>query len=193
MKKRRTDFGCKALTGVLAERAYGPETIRRLRYADLVNLSETAIRPLLDFLEEPYTAKCLDPLERRINSSKVPPDFKSDDPATDPAVVEEATRLSRHLEEHSQPAEASRAAADEMDAAFAKRVQYMATLDDHYQRALQIIQKLQQTKMSAVAIPPGHTRADPPVLCLMHLSVAFTSYSVEISSYCADRRVIPHT
>jgi hypothetical protein len=42
------------------------------------------------FLEDPYTAKCLEPLKERINSSTVPADFKADDPATDPAIVEEA-------------------------------------------------------------------------------------------------------
>jgi hypothetical protein len=65
-------------------------------------------------------------------------DFKADHPATDPAVVEDATRLNRDLEQTAQPAAASRAAADEMEAAFAKRVQYMATLDSQYQRALQL-------------------------------------------------------
>jgi hypothetical protein len=68
----------------------------------------------------------------------VPDDFKADDPATDPAVVKEATRLSRDLEQTAQPEDASRAAADEMEAAFVKRVQYIATLDSQYQRALQL-------------------------------------------------------
>jgi hypothetical protein len=74
---------------------------------------------------------------QRINSSNVSDDFKADDPATDPAVVEEATQLSRELEETAQPSDASRAAADEMEAAFAQRTQYMATLEKEYQRALQ--------------------------------------------------------
>ena len=37
----------------------------------------------------------------RINSSNVPPDFKSDDLATDPAMVEEARRLSAEIEQTS--------------------------------------------------------------------------------------------
>jgi len=122
---------------VKAEQAYGPNVVRRIRYRDLIDSPESTIHSLLAFLGEPYIAGCLEPLAQRINSSNVSDDFKTDDPATDPAVVEEATRLSRDLEGIAQPADASRAAADEMEAAFAQRTQYMATLENQYQRALQ--------------------------------------------------------
>jgi hypothetical protein len=131
-----------------AERAYGPRVIHRLKYSDLIENPETALRSLFNFLGEPYSAKCLEPLSERINSSNVPADFRSDDPATAPVVAEQATRLSRDLEQSLQPAEASLAAAAEMEAAFAERVQYMATLESQYQRALQIIQTLERTKAS---------------------------------------------
>ena len=62
--------------------------IYRLRYSTLVENRESALRLLLDFLGEPYSAKCLEPLSQRINSSNVPPYFNSNDPATDPAIVE---------------------------------------------------------------------------------------------------------
>jgi hypothetical protein len=122
---------------IKAEQAYGPDVVRRIRYTDLIDSPESTMRSLLDFLSEPYTARCLEPLVQRINSSNVSDDFKADDPATDPAVVEEATRLSRDLEGAVQPADASRAAADGMEAAFAQRTQYMATLESQYQRVLQ--------------------------------------------------------
>ena len=115
-----------------AEQAYGPCAIYRLRYAALIDNPEAAIRSLLDFIGEPYTAKCLEPLAQRINSSNVPADFKSDDPATDPAIVEQAQRLSAEIEETTQPREASPAAADEMEAAFGERAKYIATLDTRY-------------------------------------------------------------
>ena len=99
-----------------AEEAYGPRVVYRLRYTALVENPESALRSLLDFLGEPYSAKCLEPLSQRINSSNVPPDFKSDDPATDPAIVEEAQRLSAEIEQTPQPADSSPAAADEMEA-----------------------------------------------------------------------------
>src|SRR6266404_4204746 len=101
-----------------AEEAYGPHVVYRLRYTALVENPESVLRSLLDFLGEPYSAKCLEPLSERINSSNVPPDFKSDDPATDPAIVEEARRLFAEIEQTAQPSKASRATAGEMEAAF---------------------------------------------------------------------------
>jgi len=133
-----------------AEQAYGPRVVYRIRYADLIDNPEPAMRSLLDFLQEPYTAKCLEPLAQRINSSNVPADFKVGDAAADLEIVEEATRLSRDLEGIAQPAEASRAAADEMEAWFAQRTQYVATLDSQYQRALQILRELEKVKRPQV-------------------------------------------
>ena len=111
-----------------AEEAYGPHVVYRLRYAALIENPESTLRSLLDFVGEPYSAKCLEPLSQRINSSDVPADFRSEDPATDPVIIEEALRLSRDLQHGSQPEEASVTATAEMEAAFAERVEYMALL-----------------------------------------------------------------
>jgi hypothetical protein len=110
-----------------AEEAYGPRVVYRLRHTALVENPESALRSLLSFVGEPYSAKCLEPLSERINSSNVPPDFKSDDPATDPAIVEEARRLSAEIEKTPQPTEHSPAAADELEAEFGARVKHIAT------------------------------------------------------------------
>jgi Sulfotransferase family/Putative peptidoglycan binding domain len=104
-----------------AEQAYGPNVVCRLRYMALIENPESALRSLLEFLGEPYSAKCLEPLSERINSSNVPADFKSDDSAADPLLVEEARRLSVEIEQTPQPTEISLAAADEIEAGFAKR------------------------------------------------------------------------
>src|SRR6266516_93668 len=101
-----------------AEQAYGPRVIHRLQYAALIDNPEAAIRSLLDFVGEPYSAKCLEPLAQRINSSNVPVDFKSEDPATDPKVVEAARRLYAEIQQTPQPAEGSPAVADQLEAAF---------------------------------------------------------------------------
>ena len=108
-----------------AEEAYGPQVIYRVRYAALVENPESALRSLLDFLGEPYSAQCLEALSERINSSNVPPDFKSDDPATNLAIVEEARRLSAEIDQTSQSTEHSLAAADELDADFDARIKYL--------------------------------------------------------------------
>src|SRR6266550_1423672 len=108
-----------------AEEAYGPRVVYRFRYTTLVENPESALRLLLDFLCEPYSAKCLEPLSQRINSSNVPPDFKSDDAATNPAIVDQARRLSAKIEETPQPGEQSSAAADELEAEFGARVKHL--------------------------------------------------------------------
>src|SRR5215472_16220466 len=101
-----------------AEKAYGPNVIHRWRYTSLVENPESALRLLLDFLGEPYSAECLEPLSQRINSSNVPPDFRSDDPATDVAIMEEARRLSAEIEQTPQPGEHSPVIADELEVEF---------------------------------------------------------------------------
>ncbi len=101
-----------------AEQAYGPEVVYRLLYSTLVKEPELAIRSLLDFVGEPYSDKCLDPLGERINSSNVPPDFKSDEAATDPTIVEEARRLFAEIQETAQPSDGSLVHLADLESAF---------------------------------------------------------------------------
>jgi hypothetical protein len=134
---------------LMAERAYGPNVVHRVRYADLTDNPESTMRSLLDFIEEPYTAKCLEPIELRINSSTVPTDFETDDLATNPMVVGEALQLFDEVERTAQPAEAASAAAIEMEAAFRERVRYVATMDNAYQVAQRLIEKLNKSEQTA--------------------------------------------
>src|SRR6266480_867914 len=128
---------------LLAERAYGPRVVLRLRYSDLLNATEIAIRSVLEFIGERYTTACLNPLEKRINSSNVPIDFEIDNSRTDPALLERTARLCTEIEKTPQPIEVSPAAFDEIEAVFNERVRYVASLNSEYQRALQIIAALQ--------------------------------------------------
>jgi Sulfotransferase family len=109
-----------------AEAAYGPRVVYRVLYPVLIENPESVLRSLLDFLGEPYSARCLEPLSQRINSSNVPPDFKADDSATDPTIIEEAQRLSSEIEQTCQAGTPSSAAADELEAEFDARVKYIA-------------------------------------------------------------------
>ena len=120
---------------LLAEQAYGPAVVFRLQYSGLVNQSEKSLRALLNFLGEPYAAKCLTPLRERMNSSNVPADFKLGDPDSDPAVIERATRLYAEIETSPQPSETSRIAAYKMESEFYQRARYFATLDSAHVRA----------------------------------------------------------
>jgi Sulfotransferase family len=129
---------------VQAERAYGSKVVRRLAYTAFIDNPEGAIRSLLDFVCEPYCARCLEPLRRRINSSNVPPDFVAEDPATDPSVVQDATNLYTKLQEMPQSAEESSADADAIEAAFTERVKHMATVDKQLKQAVQQIRTLEK-------------------------------------------------
>jgi hypothetical protein len=117
-----------------AEQAYGPHVVHRMLYSTLINKSESALQSLLSFVGEPYSARCLEPLAERINSSNVPPDFKSYDPATDPAIVEEARRLSAEIEQTAQPTEVSSTAADELETGFQQLWQNAMTPTDQLAR-----------------------------------------------------------
>jgi hypothetical protein len=131
---------------VQAEQAYGSEVVHRLSHTALIDDPEGAIRSLLEFVGEPYSAQCLDPLSRRINSSNVPSDFAAEEPATDPSVVQDATNLYAKLQEMAQSAEASSPVADEIEAAFTKRVEHMATADKQLKKAMRIIQTLEKAR-----------------------------------------------
>ncbi len=129
---------------IKAEKAYGPGVVYRVRYADLISNPESTMRSLLDFLQEPYTAKCLEPLGQRINSSNVPDDFIADDPATDPTLVEQATRISAELETKPQSSEPSPGAAEALETEFQQRTQYVADLDKAYKEAQRLIRALEK-------------------------------------------------
>jgi len=109
------DYWLRAVSaGLRAEEAYGPQMVHRLLYSTLTKDPESGMRRLLDFVGEPYDAKCLEPLAVRINSSNVPPDFKS----TDRATVEQARRLFAEIEQTAQPDHTSAAAIAQLEAAF---------------------------------------------------------------------------
>ncbi len=129
---------------LLAERAYGPRVVFRLRYSDLVNEPEAAFRSLLNFLGEPYASECLKPLQKRINSSNVPADFDASDPQTDPAVVEKVRQLSAELEKESKHVEPSTMATDEIETIFDQRVRDVSQLEEAVKAKDLVILRLQE-------------------------------------------------
>ena len=129
---------------VAAEQAYGPDVIYRMRYSEIVERPESGIRSLLNFLGEPYSSQCLEPLAQRINSANVPVDFNASDPATDLAIVERGRQLSDELQTSPQPREASPGVAEKLEAEFRQRVQYFASLEAKYGEAQKLLGKLQK-------------------------------------------------
>ena len=129
---------------VQAEKAYGSKVIYRLRYSDLITNSKAAIRSVLKFLGEPYTAACLELLRERINSSRVSGNFRTEGACANPSLVEEAELLSAELQKKPQRLDPSVLMTQEMEAKFAQRVQYFANLDLEYRRAQTIVSQLQK-------------------------------------------------
>jgi Sulfotransferase family len=138
---------------ILAERAYGPSVILRIRHSDLVDAPEATLRSIFSFLREPFAPECLEPLAQRINSSNVPADFQIDEREIDPRLIQQATWLCREVENSPQPLEASAAAIEEIEQAFDKRVQFVADLPKEYHSAQQLILE-QQAKNQRI-----HARA----------------------------------
>lgn len=125
-----------------AEQAYGPCVVHRIRYSDLINSPESVMRSLFQFLGEPYATACLNPLQKRINSSNVPPDFHPENPATDPTLVAKARSFSAELERSPQHEKASPEMVRKLEAAFDQQVQYVAQTNREYQKVQQIISAL---------------------------------------------------
>ncbi len=117
---------------LLAEQAYGPHVIFRLRYSELVNQPDASFRALLSFLGEPYASECLIPLQKRINSSDVPADFRLGERGTDPLIIERATRLNAEIETNPQASEVSTIALEKMEATFKAQINHRAVLRDKY-------------------------------------------------------------
>jgi hypothetical protein len=103
------------------------------------------MRFLLNFLDEPYAERCLEPFQLRINSSTVPADFKNDGRPASPKLVDEAMQLSTLVVQNPPLLEDSSAAADEMHSVFRQRVKCMATIDNAYQSAQHLIASLRES------------------------------------------------
>jgi hypothetical protein len=137
---------------VKAEEAYGPTVVHRIRYADLIKDPEAAMRSVLDFLDEPYCAQCLEPLSERINSSNVPPDFTIGDSTVNPSVLEKAMRLCSQVNETSSAARTSSVAAAAMETAFRERVKYVASVDIAYKKMRELVKTLNPSALVLCAM-----------------------------------------
>jgi hypothetical protein len=115
------------------------------------------LRLLLDFLQEPYEPACLEPLQRRINSSNVPPDFTPLDPHTGQEV--EARQLEAKLINDRAPVPPSETIAAELEAEFEKRVHHNQNVNKYHSRALRKIAALEKQLEQLRCESPGRLKA----------------------------------
>jgi hypothetical protein len=120
---------------IRAEKAFGSARIRRVRYIDMAKDPVRTFQGIFDFLGEDYSPRCLEPLQQRINSSRVPVDFDSRDGTTPAALAAEAEALSVRLqtEESSPDSDPREIASVEQD--FWDRVKYIGNLDEELERS----------------------------------------------------------
>lgn len=122
---------------VEAEQALGSRTVLRVRFSDLVGSPAPTLRRCLEFLGEPFSPACLEPLESQINSSRVPPDYDPTDSQTDPSVRETAHRLSQKLlSEPDRAVDGDRTSAALGDRAFSRRSRHLARAGGELDAAL---------------------------------------------------------
>ncbi len=126
---------------VQAERALGPALVHRLRYVDLIQRSEAALRDVLEFLGEPFAPACVEPLARRINSSfdddalRAVPDYEVTD------SIAAARQLSDSLQRNCAEALPAVEAMQQFEAGFAEQVEHRAALPENYRLAREYIER----------------------------------------------------
>jgi hypothetical protein len=126
-----------------AEKGWGAEVVCRVRYADLVGPPRATIEKLLEFLAEPFAEACLEPLQVRMNSSRVADGADFMDPATDPGLRDEAEALSAELaQKRSDHPVGDGNIAAALEREFEERVAYFGTLDHEYEESQKTIAAL---------------------------------------------------
>ena len=126
---------------VEAEQALGAKYVYRLRYVDLIERPETTLCDVLEFLGETFEPACIEPLDRRINSSfadekaqRLPEGEHSD-------LIAQALQLSDALQHDVIPALAGAQASEIFEDGFAKQVEHQTTLREHYRLAREFIER----------------------------------------------------
>ena len=147
---------------VEAEKAYGPSVVNRLHHDELITDPEKVLRSVLAFVGETFFSACLEPLAKRINSSRVPIDAPESGPLADPAVVHEARELWNELRENPPPLNSSVDVASRLDEAFEQRVEYVHDLDGNIIRRRRFTERIRGTHGMGSATGSGSCSKKPP-------------------------------
>jgi hypothetical protein len=128
-----------------AEQAFGSGVVCRIRHRDLVDTPKQTLERVLQFLGEPFCDACLEPLQVRINSSNVPPDFTVSESSIPAALLREIDQLSEELQQSDPPQYSpSPEMAAELQRAFAEQVRYRTGLPQELAKRDATIRQLQR-------------------------------------------------
>jgi hypothetical protein len=127
-----------------AERAFGPGRICRIQYDDMVENPVGIFTSLSSFLGETFSPSCLEPLQRKINSSHVPAGFDCQDGTTPAALAEEARTLSDEIRNGPAPISADESELALLERDFLGRVQYFGDLDTEFEKTILNLRSVEQ-------------------------------------------------
>ena len=126
-----------------AEQAYGPGVVHRLYHHELTREPKRALGSVLDFVGEPFSASCVEPLAERINSSRVRP-HSSEHSDSDTDIRSEARQLWQEVSGMPVPKGPSPDAAESLERSFAQRIDYAFNLNNEHTTAQRRIAELQE-------------------------------------------------
>ncbi|HWP95044.1 MAG TPA: sulfotransferase [Gammaproteobacteria bacterium] len=106
---------------VAAENALGPDRVLRIRYEDLIAEPEDTLKRCLGFVGEQWAPACLEPLQRKINSSSVEATTNGGEAGEISAVAREADDYFRGLIEMGQKRETDAEALAELERTFSEQ------------------------------------------------------------------------
>ena len=119
---------------VTAEMAFGPQVVKRVFLQRITEQPEQALRSILEFLGEPFDPVCLEPLVKRMNSSKVASALATERTTSTGVVISEARQYWQELQTSTVVAQ-QREATVLMEEQFEKRVDFIAGLEAEYAKA----------------------------------------------------------
>lgn len=124
-----------------AESAYGPTVVRRLTHQELKENPAEFMRQALEFLGESFDEVCLEPLNKKINSSgdeaTVPKEWLESEAAR------EARSLWQQIKKHPQTEATDSALATQLDEEFEARVTYICELNERLSQTQQEYRRLE--------------------------------------------------
>ena len=126
-----------------AEQAYGPGVVHRLYHHELTREPRRSLGSVLDFVGEPFSASCVEPLAERINSSRVG-SHSSEHSDSDTDIRSEAMQLWQEVSGTPAPKVPSPGAAENLERSFAQKVDYAFNLNREHTTAQRRIAELQE-------------------------------------------------
>jgi hypothetical protein len=147
-------YWLRAVTACVdAERAFGSGTVMRIRHSDLAASPEQTLRRCLDFLEEPFSADCLEPVQTTINSTRVTGAWQHE-PTTDLDLVRQAAQLSDALLRDEEPwSEGDARVATRLADEFAERAMLAGRLESDLNTVLSVLRGIGIDPSEAILRP----------------------------------------